>query len=111
MTSPKTQPAALSVGQLARRWGVGVDRVRKLAESGLLPGSFRVPSAGRYGEAVRVPMANVLQAEQDWTISAEGQERTDRAPRRSRRETPPQLTHFPELNVQPGDECHEDGQH
>lgn len=45
---------ALSVGQLARRWGVGAERIRRLVESGMLPGSFKVPSAGRYGEAVRI---------------------------------------------------------
>ena len=47
MARSATQRGALSVGQLARRWGLGADRVRRLVESGLLPGAFKVPSAGK----------------------------------------------------------------
>ena len=59
---------ALSPGQLARRWGLAVDRVRRLIESGRLPGAFKVPAAGRYGEAIRIPLASIVQAEQEWAI-------------------------------------------
>jgi hypothetical protein len=62
MPRPRTQLEALTPGQLARRWGLGVDRVRQLIQEGELPGAFRVPSAGRYGEAIRVPLATVVQA-------------------------------------------------
>ncbi len=34
MPRPQTQLDALSPGQLAKRWGLAVDRVRRLIESG-----------------------------------------------------------------------------
>jgi hypothetical protein len=34
MPRPQTQLDALSPGQLAKRWGLAVDRVRQLIESG-----------------------------------------------------------------------------
>jgi len=67
MPRPRIQCEALSPGQLARRSGLGVDRVQRLIESGKLPGAFRLPAASRYGEAVRVPMAAVVQMEQEWS--------------------------------------------
>jgi len=72
MPRPRIQCEALTPGQLARRWGLGVDRVRGLIQSGKVPGAFRVPSAGRYGKAVRIPLAAVLQAEKEWAVAPEG---------------------------------------
>ena len=37
MPRPQTQLDALSPGQLAKRWGLAVDRVRRLIESGPIP--------------------------------------------------------------------------
>jgi hypothetical protein len=52
-----------------------------LIQTGRLPGAFKVPSAGQYGEAVRIPLAAVLQAEEEWAIArkdgAAGREPTD----------------------------------
>jgi hypothetical protein len=91
---------ALSPGQLARRWGLGVDRVRQLVVSGHLPGAFKVPAAGRYGEALRVPLAAILKAEQDWSIVPVGIGMLPK--RRGRRNgSPPMLKHFPELATRP----------
>jgi hypothetical protein len=101
MPRPRTQLDALSPGQLARRWGLSVDRVRRLIEGGKLPGSFKVPAAGRYGEAVRVPLAVVLQAEQDWAIAPVDGKQLGK-PRKQHGSHPP-LKHFPELrHVSPG---------
>jgi len=114
MARSATQRGALSVGQLARRWGLGADRVRRLVESGLLPGSFTVPSAGRYGEAVRIPLSAILQAEEDWAVAPSDDDTMRRKRRGRRRQSSPTLENFPELPASPlghADECHEDGQH
>lgn len=77
MARSATQRGALSIGQLARRWGLGADRVRRLVDNGLLPGSFRVPSAGKYGEAIRIPLSVILQAEKDWATPDHWHAKTD----------------------------------
>ena len=111
MARSATQRGTLSIGQLARRWGLGADRVRRLVESGLLPGSFKVPSAGKYGEAVRIPLSAILQAEKDWAIPDHCQAQTDRPPRRRRRGSLPELAHLPELSHEHDDGCREADQH
>ena len=88
MPRPRTQCEALTPGQLARRWRLGVDRVRHLIQDGKLPGAFKVPSAGRYGEAVRVPLAVVLQVEEEWAISPAANERR-RKPQTGQGSLPP----------------------
>jgi hypothetical protein len=106
------QLEALSIGQLARRWGVSPDRVRGLVETGQLPGAFEVPSVGRYGAAIKIPLATVVQAEQDWAIVPEREARSRRKSLRHRGAPPPALRHFPELtsNPEPAVECHGDAQ-
>lgn len=101
------QPAALTVGQLAKRWAVSVDRVRKLVELGLLPGAFRIPSAGRYGATVKIPLDAVRKAESDWAITPSHVTKPQ-ARRRKNRDTTPALKHFPELIDGPERvaECH-----
>lgn len=111
MARSATQRGALSIGQLARRWGLGVDRVRRLVENGLLPGSFKVPSAGKHGEAVRIPLSAILQAEEEWATPGHCQTSTDRPPRRRRRGSLPELRHFPELSHEHDDGCREADQH
>jgi hypothetical protein len=49
MRRERQQRNSFSVGQLADRWGVSVERVRALIRQGLLPGSFRIPLSGRSG--------------------------------------------------------------
>jgi hypothetical protein len=56
---------SLSVGQVAARWGCGRQRVHSLIRAGKLA-AFTLPSAGRYGRALRIPRAAVLAAEADW---------------------------------------------
>ena len=113
MARSATQRGALSIGQLARRWGLGADRVRRLVENGLLPGAFKVPSAGKFGEAVRIPLSAILQAEEDWAVAPSNDESEYRKRRGRRRQSASTLENFPELSATPlghAGECHEDGQ-
>ena len=111
MPRPETQLEAMTPGQLAKRWGVSVARVRSLVESGRVPGAFRIPSVGRYGEAIKIPLASVLQQEQDWSITPIDPSCQRGRPRRHNGARP-KLKHFPELNAQPEPdaECPEDAQ-
>jgi hypothetical protein len=92
---------ALTLGQLAKRWAVSIDRVRQLVLAGHLPGSFTIPSAGRYGATIKVPLATVLQVEaEDWAVVPQG----NRArPKRHRQndDSGPALKHFPKLATSP----------
>lgn len=110
MRRSETQRGALSMGQLARQWGLGVDRVRRLVETGLLPGSFKIPSAGKYGEAIRIRLSTVIQVEQEWVIPEHGQELMDKCPRPRQRGRLSSLTHFPELSHERGGVCREGDQ-
>lgn len=106
MPRTATQPGALTIGQLAKRWGVSGDRVRQLLECGLLPEAFRIPSAGCYGDTVKIPLSAVLQAETEWRIiPATGTVKRKRDRRNGRLEAG--LRHFPELspNPEPDVEC------
>jgi excisionase family DNA binding protein len=91
----------LTVGQLARRWGVGRDHVRQLINDGRLPGVFTIPSAGRYGAAVKIPLASVVQAEtEDWVLAPDKQgQARPRPPKRG--DDGPALKHFPALAANP----------
>ena len=57
MPRPKTKPEAFTIGQLAQHWAVGKDRVQSLVLAGRIPGAFTIPSSGRYGETVKIPLA------------------------------------------------------
>jgi excisionase family DNA binding protein len=103
----------LTMGQLARRWGISRDHVRQLVASGSLPGVFTIPSAGRYGAAIKIPLASVIQAETtDWSLvpQREGEARPKRPQRRSN--SGPALKHFPKLRatLEPAAESPEDAE-
>ena len=101
MPRSQTECQTLTVGQLARRWGVSAARIRKLVESGLLPGSFTIPSAGRYGATLKIPLATVIQVEtEDWAVVPQGN-RPRPKPRRGGRDSGPALKHFPKLAASP----------
>jgi hypothetical protein len=92
---------ALTIGQLARRWGVGVERIRQLVHSGLLPGAFTIPSAGRYGATLKIPLATVIQVEtEDWALIPQGKQ-TGPKPSRRKDDSGPALKHFPKLAASP----------
>ncbi len=95
MKQNTTQPHTYSVGQVARRWGISPERVRQLVDAGNLAGAFSIPSAGRFGKALRIPAETVLAAEIEWTI-ATSLARVVKKPR-SRSSCELALKHFPEL--------------
>lgn len=100
MPRPQTKTAALTIGQLARRWAVTVDRVRQLVDQGLLPGAFRIPAAGRFGEAIKIPLDTVLYCEQErWLVSSQALAPLRRPKSRAGN---PALKHFPELSQAQG---------
>lgn len=90
---------SLSVGQLAKRWAVGVDRIRKLIEEGQLPEAFRVPASGVYGEALRIPIKTIQAAEAKWTVEKRSQPR-----RKKRPNGKAALLNFPEIEFNQSDE-------
>lgn len=111
MPREKIELAALTPGQLAQRWGVGVERIHALIQAGQLPGAFTIPSAGRFGETIKIPMESIRQAEQDWAVVPVDKERR-RPPRSHRQGDIPTLQHFPELSglgLEPAAECHASG--
>jgi hypothetical protein len=98
-----TSCQALTVGQLARRWGVSVDRVRQLVRAGHLPGAFTIPSAGRYGATVKVPLDTVLRVEtEDWAVLPRARAQAGPKPGRRGGDAGPALRHFPNLRATPG---------
>ena len=101
MPRPQTQLEAMTPGQLAKRWGVSVARVRNLVESGRIPGAFRIPSVGRYGETVKIPLASILHVEQQWAIDPQNADFALQKRRGRRNSSPPTLKHFPELAANP----------
>jgi hypothetical protein len=93
---------ALSVSALAKRWGCGVERIHAMVRSGLIPGAFQVPSCGRYGKTIRIPIDAILRVEAKWTIAAQTFE-TEVKNRTVRKVPAP--THFPELMTELDVEC------
>ncbi len=87
--------STLSVRQLALRWGVGEERIRSLIDAGLLLGAFKVPSSGKYGETIRIPIEAIRDAESEWAIESDSA--TGRTKRRPKRRGA-KLNHFPELS-------------
>ena len=104
---PKTTNSdTLTVGQLAKRWGVSPERVRRLIGEGLLPGAFRIPSAGRYAETIKIPLPTIVQAESHWAVGTVKSAGPTRA--RRKRGKSGILKHLPELvNSEPDVECPE----
>lgn len=95
-----SKQTSLTIGQIAARWNVGPERVRALIRCGRLPGAFQIPSAGRYGATVKVPLAVVLEAEQQWALAIGGRPRSASPPRR-RGESRVVLKHLPQFNDEP----------
>ena len=60
MRRNNSRPHTYSVGQVAKRWGISPDRVRQLIDAGKLAGTFEIPSAGRFGKALRIPAETVF---------------------------------------------------
>ena len=84
-----------SIGQLAKRWGVSAERIRHLIRAGKLSGCFEIPSAGKYGRAIRIPIQSVCEVEAIWGMTPSISQET--AKRRKRADKVLTLKHFPEL--------------
>ena len=101
MPRPLTLCQTLTIGQLARRWGISTDRVRTLVTNGQLPDAFTIPSVGRYGATIKIPLATVIQLEsEDWAMVPQRQ-RAGPPPSRRRNDCGPALKHFPTLAASP----------
>jgi hypothetical protein len=113
MPRPKTQRETLTIGQLAKIWGIGRDHAQRLVDAGAIPEVFRIPAAGRYGEAVRIPLASVLLVQQEWATSSNRKQASERRERCRQNGHSPKLKHFPELHCETEDdaECPGDDQH
>jgi len=68
MPKARTQRNALTRGQLARRWGVSVARVRQLIDSGRLGSVFEIPAVDGFGKVLKIPIESVKAAERDWSV-------------------------------------------
>jgi hypothetical protein len=112
MPRPKTQCEALTVGQLAKRWGIGREYARDLADQEEILEAFTIPSAGCHGRTTRIPLAAVLTAQQHWANHPEDNPLLKRRQRRQPNGHCPNLRHFPELNTEAEDaaQCPEDAQ-
>lgn len=91
----------MTVGQLAKRWGVGRDRIMALLVDSELPGAFVIPSAGRRAETLKIPFATVLDAETRWAFNGNGKTKKHKRPLRKNNGSRPKLRHFPEFNGLP----------
>lgn len=72
MPKPRTERVFFTRGQLARRWGVSVDRVCQLIEAGQLEGVFEIPSVEGFGKVVKIPLESVKAAERSWSVGTPG---------------------------------------
>lgn len=111
MRGPSKQ-TSLTIGQIATRWNVGPERVRALIRCGRLSGAFQIPSAGRYGATIKVPLSVVVEAEQQWALAIGGRPRTAPPPRKNG-ESRVVLKHLPQFNDEPppAAECPVDARH
>lgn len=98
MSHSKTTVAALSVGQLARRWAVSAARIRQLVRDGHLAEAFTIPASGRYGAIVKIPLSTVLAVEKAWAVVPPQDGETVRRTPRGRGRPPLDFRHFPDLH-------------
>lgn len=86
--------SSLTIGQLAARWSVSPERIRQLIDAGFVSGAFRIPSSGRFGETIKIPLSVIEATETEWQIIPQVSGKKGR-PRRSTGGA--SLRHFPEL--------------
>ena len=98
----------MTVGQLAKHWGVSRGRVHSLIDDGQLLGVFVIPSTGRYGKTVKIPLASVLDAEARWVVDDNGKTEKRKRPPRRNNGSKPNLKNFPELNRSPEQDSDDD---
>ena len=91
----------MTIGLVAKRWGVSRGRVQSLVDAGDLRGAFLIPSSGRYGETLKIPYESVLEAESEWSVNPAGRPQKRKQRPRTHEGSRPSLKHFPELDVSP----------
>jgi len=91
----------MTIGQVAKRWGVSRGRVQSLVDDGDLRGAFLIPSSGRYGETLKIPYESVLEAEAEWSVNAGDRNKSWKRQPITHKGSRPSLKHFPELDVSP----------
>ena len=74
-----------------------------LVEDGLVP-AFTVPSAGKYGSAVRVLLSEVLQKQDEWRVAADRKTPKEKYRTKKTNGRDLSLRHFPELNDKSNDQ-------
>ena len=98
----------MTVGQVATRWGVSRDRVQSLLNDGELCDAFVIPSSGRFGETLKIPLETVLEAETRWAFNGNGRTEKRKRPLRRNNGSKPNLKNFPELNAPPEQDADDD---
>lgn len=68
----------LSITELANRWNVSRERVKAMVNHGILPGAVVIPSAGRFGKAVKIPLWEVMELEAEWQVESKSPEASAR---------------------------------
>ncbi len=91
----------MTIGQIAKRWGVSRGRVQSLVDDGKLCGVFVIPSSGRYGETMKIPYEAVVEAEEGWAVHAQAKNGGQKRPPKKQNVSSTQFKHFPELDVPP----------
>lgn len=89
------QHNALTISELAKRWSVSRERVRAMIDQGTIIGAFILPSAGRFGRTIKIPLSAVISLEETWRTYADGRDPTQK--REAPKPPAPRLDHFPEL--------------
>lgn len=97
MPRPRIQREVLSIGQFAKLWGIGREHAAALIEAGQIP-AFEIPSVGKYGTAVRILLAEVLQKQEEWRVAVSRGESPMPVRPRGPNGTHAKLRHLPELN-------------
>jgi hypothetical protein len=94
---------ALTIGHLAKRWGISRHHVRQIIQDGHLEDVFAIPSAGRYGAVTKIPLASVIRAEtDDWVVARRRTEPARPKTPRRRNGSGPALQQFPKFRASSG---------
>ncbi len=104
MSQQEPNNKSISVGRLAKRWGIGTERVQAMIRSGLIPGAFSMPSCGRFGQTIRIPLARIYEVEARWRLSPQETKLRQKSPQRQS-EGGGSSSHFPELMSEHDAEC------
>lgn len=92
-----TQHQALTISDLAKRWSVSRQRVGAMIDAGYITGAFVLPSAGRFGRTIKIPMSAVHALEENWKVPTGACVQPQAHIATVAKFGAPRLDHFPEL--------------